>query len=869
MKKSIITVILVAVLSLIFVLGVFAMEDVTVDPAHFICESFFAENAKIYAFEDGTVSVVFDAGAPTVLLDRVDADRLKKNNAIQIVMANNSACNQLAVSFTYMSADGSVETTETVHLTIERKSGKKAYYIYPSHMDRLKEMRLVFSGGYSGSLQFYSVGAVSLYNDSVEQAGTISDCVYDSKKSVVRISGTVSHDIAINTRNATVELYAFGMDETITARKVGYAAPLATMPLTTRFEFEVPVIFFSDRFLQYIVAIMSPEGSVLHLFPPQFPCTPQSGERAAPDFKGIYTDRVTLASRADPEIAIVDVYLDRMQSEGSTGLLHVVNGRYYYIDRAYVYELDDLVRYYSSAGCCVYFRLLLSGDGGYHPLHGGNAEPMETNHRGLYIAGEAARFMLFAYTDFLCQRYASPDAMIGLVVGRGVDNSAENNYVGNPSLERYTSIYSTALYLISEAARTDGRDVDIIVPLTNSFDGYDARSESAGKYSPEIFLTSLCKRLENLYGEGLTFRIMVEDGYGSDGSHLLPDSKSIFAFESLEKDLADAYERIEEGYLYYWIPYELSSEIASHIYTYMYYRSFFGNAAAFILSTEDLGEAVEWEALFETVKYIDTNKGIGRSAETLKLFEVDQWTTLIPSFNLLSLAKRQAYIYETYDKPPFRTVGRYVMWDHQQGRSIYDWSLKTAGTLAVSDVKAMGRALVAELTPDEKQGSYSELLYAYSANEVMSVVDMLSVDLMILGQEGGTYKLIFEICGDTSSAEVTAYLEHGVKTTVYLNTLELGHGEHVRNIRIFSAPAEGEAPYSLCIERLAAHSTSLGDDELKEAIKAARLAALSGEGRGQEKTDSLSTAMKVFLLVLAVGISTVILVALNRRSEDL
>ena len=212
MNKSIITVILVAVLSLIFVLGVFAMEDVTVDPAHFICESFFAENAKIYAFEDGTVSVVFDAGAPTVLLDRVNADRLKKNNAIQIVMANNSACNQLAVSFTYMSADGSVETTETVQLTIERKSGKKAYYIYPSHMDRLKEMRLVFSGGYSGSLQFYSVGAVSLYNDSVEQAGTISDCVYDSKKSVVRISGTVSHDIAINTRNATVELYAFGMD---------------------------------------------------------------------------------------------------------------------------------------------------------------------------------------------------------------------------------------------------------------------------------------------------------------------------------------------------------------------------------------------------------------------------------------------------------------------------------------------------------------------------------------------------------------------------------------------------------------------------------------------------------------------------------
>ena len=868
MKKSILLGLLVVVLALAAMSVVFAAEDVAVNPDYFVCGSFFAENAKIYAFEDGTVSVVFDAGPPTVLLDHVQTERLKKNNAIQIVMANNSACNQLEVSCTYMSADGSVEITETEYLTIERKSGKKAYYIYPSHMEHLTEMRLAFLGGYSGSLQFYSVDAVSLYNDSVEQAGTISDCVYDSKKSVVRISGTVSHDIAIDTRNATVELYAFGMDETITARKVGYATPLATKPLTTRFEFEVPVTFFSDRFLQYVVAIMSPEGRVLHLFSPQFPCTPPSEEIVSPDFKGIYTDRTTLASRADPQIAIVDVYLDRMQSEGSTGLLHVVDGRYYYIDRAYVYELDDLVKYYSGAGCRVYFRLLLSGEGGYHLLHSGNAEPMEVNHRGLYISGEASRFLLFAYTEFLCRRYYSPDAMVGFIVGRGVNNSAENNYVGNPSLERYTSIYTTALYLISEAARGDGRKVDIIVPLTDDFGGYEVRSDTVGKYSPEIFLVSLCKRLESLYGEGLTFRLMIEDRCETDSPELLLNSTFTHSFESVEKDLADTYGRIEEGYLHYWIPHEMSAETVPHIYTYMYYKSFFSTAAAFILSTEELDENVEWESLFETVKYIDTNKGIGRSAETLTLLGVEQWTALIPSFNLLSLARRQAYIYETYDEPPFRAMGSYVMWDHQQGRSIYDWSLKTEGSLAVSDVKAMGRALVATLMPDEKQIGYSELVYAYSASEVMSVVDMLSIDLMVLGQEGGTYKLIFEISGDTSTAEVTAYLQHGIKSTVYLNTLDLDRSEHIRSIRIFSTPVEGEESYSLCIERLAAHSTTLEDEALEEAVKTARLEALAGVGKEQGKADSFSNAMKAFLLVLAVGISVVILVALSRRSEE-
>jgi len=867
MKKSILVCLLVAVLSLAAMLGAAAASEASVRVGSFAFRSVFSENADVYAFEDGTVSVIFREGAPTVLMENVEETLLEEGNALRLVLENNSGCNQLTISYTYWNEDGTEEMTATEMLTIERKSGKRAYYVYPSYIDRIKELRFVFSGGYSGNVLFYAVDVVSIYNDSGVNPGTISDCVYDQSRSVVRISGTVAHEIAVNTRDATVELYAFGMDETITARKIGYATPLAAMPLSTRFEFEVPVIFFSDRFLQYTVAIMSPEGRVLHLFAPQLPCIPQNGGVQTPSFKGIYTDKTTLATRADPDTVIVDVYLDRMQSEGSTGLLHVVNGRYYYIDRAYIHELDELVKRYKSAGSQVYFRLLLTGDGGYHPLHGRNIPPMESAYRGLYIAGESARFMLFAYTEFLCRRYDNTEALTGFIVGRGIDNSAENNYVGNPSLERYTKIYATALYLISEAAHTDGRELDIVVPLTSNIFGGDSVPKEQGRYSPRILLASLCKCLSHLYGEGLTFRLMIEDETAWDGADI-NENEEIREFEQMKDEIADEYGRIDDGYLYYWIPRSLSSEMIPHVYTYMYYRSVFTKASAFILSTEKLTDGVAWEALLETVKYIDTNKGIGRSSESLKALGADQWASLIPSFNLLALSRRQAYIYETYAVPPSSALGSYVMWDHQQGRSIYDWSLGTEGTLVVSDVDNMGRALVATLTPDPLQAGYSEIIYAYSADEIMNAVDMLSVDLMALGKEGETYKLILEICGDTASAEVTAYLRHGVRETVYLNTLDLGRDEHIRNIRIFSAPVEGDSPYSLCIERLAAHSTSLDDEALGEAVREARLATMEGDVDATENNAGLSTPLKIFLATLILSISVIILVSLARRSED-
>jgi len=70
MKKSILVCLLVAVLSLAAMLGAAAASEASVRVGSFAFRSVFSENADVYAFEDGTVSVIFREGAPTVLMNK-------------------------------------------------------------------------------------------------------------------------------------------------------------------------------------------------------------------------------------------------------------------------------------------------------------------------------------------------------------------------------------------------------------------------------------------------------------------------------------------------------------------------------------------------------------------------------------------------------------------------------------------------------------------------------------------------------------------------------------------------------------------------------------------------------------------------------
>lgn len=860
MKKRYILLLTICLLLPLMSMSVEAAGEMKVDAERFMCERLLSNEADFFSREDGSLLISFRRGAPSIRLESPKLEGWEHCNAIRIVLTNNSTCNSLTLSYTID------EESKQIHIPINRRSGKEEYYLYPESIETMTDIQLTFSGGYNGTFELYSIGAVSIYDDSAEEPGEILNCVYRLDLGEVRVSGTVDHDIVINTHDATVELYAFGMGENISRQRINSAKPLASTALSVRFEFAVKQEFFTDRFLQYVVAIMSPEGKLLYSYTPKFPCVEGNESGAvSPSFKGVYTGYTTLSTRADAGTAAVDVYLDLMKSEKNNGLLHIVSGRYFYIDRAYINRLDAIVKQYSADGCRVYLRFLLSGGESYTALHGSAATSGDALYYGISLESDDARLMLFAYTEFLCSRYseAAFGSLGGIIMGRAVDNQTDYNYVGQEILAEYTRVYGNALYIAAEAVRGVKAEIDVVVPLTMFGGGEEESRLASGQYSPKLFLTSLCKYLEDRFGKGLSIRVMLEDCDGADAVGV----SDVENLEAALKLLSTAYGRLERGYIYYWAPNGNAGETTLlNDYVYTYYSLASTDAASMVLSTERLNEQIDVVLLFDTFKYINTQQGFDKNSLTLSDYGAQSWEELIPGFDAQRIVERNVYVYGDYQVPSSDVSGSYILWDHQQGRSIYDWG-KGIGevSLSVEDVDPMGRVLVADMTPSADQAGYSEVIYAYSADEIMSVVDMLSVDIMIDGEEGQLYTLIFEICGDQSSCEVSAEVESGARTMVYLSTLKLDKSDHIRNIRMICAPRESEASYRLCIGQLSAHSNSLNDKALEQAIVEARLESMTEKDMTVKQNRGVQTAAVVAVLMLCIG--AFVLIAMAKREE--
>lgn len=848
---------------------VHANNEVAVDPDRFMCEKISAGNATLSFTASGTVSMTFRNATPVLYAVLSPPSDAVYGNAIRIVLQNNSYCNLLRVLYLQ---DG---VTQEQQIAIERRSAKQDYFVYVENAESITGIQLIFQGGTSGAVELFGLGIVSVYDDSAEQPGEITECTYHAESKTVTVSGNIRHEIVSGIRGATVALYAFGLNDHIGEARLTEATPIATTPFSVRFEFSVSATSFSERFMQYVVAIIDSEGRLLYRYTPTVPCSPAVSANDEPAFKGVSTVHSSLAAKADAEMAVVDVYLDRMQSEKNNGLLHQADGTNFYVDRSYIYELDDVIEQYSKDGCRVYLRFLLSSGKDYNVLCGSTPSTGDAVYNGISLSSELVRSTLYAYTDFLCRRYVTEgeSKIHGVVLGHSVDLALSYNYVGSKTLAEYTEIYATAMYVISEATKQSGVDIDLVVPMSDRYDANASAAGRIGEYPTRLLLVSLCKMIEDRFGGAFSIRVLLE-GTALPGrlAEDETDLTRVFAdnlaeWEDTLSVLAKRYDTIREQYFYCWRPSgDLSAEALSAAYVYTYYKLAAGQAAGLILDPDDIEDVSKLRSLFETVKYINTQLGRSRNQTILFDFGAIAWSELIPGFSESQVVTRRVYIYKTYSIPASSIRGSYVMWDHQQGRSVYDWfASNDCSSVRVDDVEGMGRALVTTITGEH---ACSEIVYSYSADEIMGVVDMLSMDVMILGEAGHTYDLVLEVCGDTSSCLVNASVESGKKTTIYISTLQMDKNDRVRNIRLFTVPTEyDEGEYRLCIGHLSAHSNNLDDAELEEAILSARLLAREENG-DREGSPQGEWRLTAGLAVLILVVSAAILVTLAKRNEE-
>ena len=351
----------------------------------------------------------------------------------------------------------------------------------------------------------------------------------------------------------------------------------------------------------------------------------------------------------------------------------------------------------------------------------------------------------------------------------------------------------------------------------------------------------------------------------SDGE-VRVSAENISELESLMGQLSVNCDKLKTEYLYFWSPVGLQDEQdLAYAYVYTYYKLLSENAGGLILSTERLDTSMSLRLLFESMKYIDTQMGLDKNGDVLSAFGQSDWSSFIPRLKLDELDERTVFVNENYKNTPMPVVGSYVLWNAQQGRGVYDWySGKDA--LSVERITEIDRVLSVNMVPSPEQKGYSALVYTFSLKEVISAVDMFSFDIWIDGERGEEYELVFELCGKSASSEVVARIRSGVRTTIYLATEEIGRSDAVGNLRVIAKPINGDAPYSLRLMKLSAHSSKMNDERLAKEITDIRLESLDN-AKAQKQEPLISWQGGVVLVVFLLFVGMVVVVTLARKSE--
>lgn len=826
------------------------------DTDRFLFGSWSAESAFLSVEEAGTITATLRGAAPVIIAKQPEAVRGEAGNAIRIVLKNDSYCNVLRVSYV---CGG--ETYEE-QFSLERKSEKRDYYLYTDRAAEITELRLAFSGGAGGSVVLFGVGVVSLYDDSAEQPGEITECSYNSKSKTVTVNGTVRHNVASKTEGASVRLYAFEPDATVEDFQLQETEPLAVSPLSVRFEFSVYCDTFSQQFRQYIVALVGDDGKILHRYTPVFPGSPAVSSRKASSFKGVSSEHVTAVVGADAQVAVVDVYLDRVESESNNGLLSVADGKYFYADRAYVHSLDEVVEQYRENGCRVYFRLLLSQS----PDH---SAFLQLTAGEMHFGSDVA-LALFAYTRFLCERYGVDNgALAGFVLGRSADRLLGEE-IAVVSGEQYAKAYAAALYVMSEAMRRCGVAAELIVPVSDRYD-HDAGASYDDGYPSRVFIASLCRAVEHRFGGTFSIGLLVESDtapYPLAGEAQTDriSTDRLSEWETSLHVLSGQYKVLQAEYAYCWSPAaSLSVEEAVAAYVYNYYALMKSRASVFLVAPDGIEDRETLHALFEAIKYVNTGRGWASYQSASDLFGAERWSELLLGLSAESVSERVVLVYDGAGVSAGSLRGSSVLWDYTQGGTLYDWSASGDGNVVLTRNENGERALSVTF---DGTALCSGLFYRLSGKEIMGLVDMLSVDVTLSGA-GGEYELTLELCGETTACVVNTRIKSGEKTTVYLSTLLMDEGDEVRNVRLLLRPVgESAGAYTLSLRSLTAHSSTLDDDRLSSAIAEAKREAVVDEWSDPVVPRDEETKKWVISLIACVfGVSVIVVVNLAKRNE--
>ena len=658
----------------------------------------------------------------------------------------------------------------------------------------------------------------------------------------------MKYEIVTSCRNARLVLYGMSLDTT----SFPYGSiPLASVPMSSHFEFSLSDVSIDKRLRAYMVAVMGEGGEVLYTFAPRVPSTSTDKETDSQFYKGVSTELGSAAARANASLAVVEVDFDKLVSQNvGEGLLYACGGQYFYFNRQYVSMLDDKIQRYYENGMRIALRLYFSASD--------DAEGLPKT----VAVSEQQRLCLYAYTEFLCARYSS--SARGVISEIIYGESTDRGFTGEMSLEQYTRLYADSLFVVHEASMVAGGNIRIRVPIS---DFLETGENLDVRRSPRVFLISLGKALDERYAGVMKVDVLVEgsllSGAGKADEQL--GFEYVRDMSSFLRWLSGQYPMISERYLYCWAPKQVEDRpllLSSLVHGY-YVLAHEKTADGFIMSSRHIHDITLVSEMLGVLQYVDSSLGEDNAASALAVLGKQSFGDLIVGFSKSKIHTVDYRMTSNAFDAPFRFIGDCYLWDFTGLANDRGWIAGEGCVSAVMEKNELtGRALAARMLPTVDCNYESELIYRYDEPRSFAAVDAVSLDVQV-DAPGGRYRITVQICGEDAVAESHIEIDAGKRTVMYINTSGLfGDGERYC-VRIFSSPISGNTEeYKLSIGSISAHSTVQIQMLLEKSIEADM-----GPSE-QEETVNKPRAILIYVIGAWVFVSVVILVIVHSRNEE-
>ncbi len=806
----------------------------------YLCESYSSEGADISYTQSGIEIVINE---DTTVRGEVSA--VGSNEAPDAIRIVYSAEQDIEVTVAARADDGSVSRTD---VSLKAAAEPKILLVPLSFKAMPSQITFSLSGGSGKELTFHAIEAISTYSGTNASVGTSLSCRLHKDDSYIVVSGNLPSEFANRRNSATLALYELEPYHNIDSIYSSGMSPIATYPMSTKFEFRVPLnqSNYLSLFSKYavVVCIDGEPGSDVVMMPRYIENAFERFESkpSAPNaFKGIITENGVAAESAGAGTVILDVYLDELISMKNIGQLHSVYNRYYYFTMSAVGELDRRIGSASVSGADVILRFLVSG--GTESLPFAYPSSSDASLRSMRADDWEGMMYIHAATDFLISRYNGGDygAVKGIVVGSKINESALYNSMGQEyTLSEYVDRYTSVLRVICASISKRGSDVKVYIPISGAWSDTMAGGEASGHYDTPLLLYAIAQTVER---EGyMPLSLLLEGGVKGERGELVTRRVGVDNINILISEMSAPLgsKRGFDSLAFIWQPDQL--EDARLRYEYCRAYGLLHAAGADVFAVDLTG--VSPEDITDTMlsfAYIDTKNVLVHLPPDLGAFLYKNDEVISTDGKLRYRAMRTLSSYSFESTLSYDPLGRYDYFDFTSSYDSLGWRAGSGCTAIESSPSSSGQRML-EARSDGDLAIY----YVFDGREDMSMLSALALDMKVKGEGEATVTLLLD--GD-EKAEISAIADTEKSITLYFDMAEY----NAQELRSLKLSVTGGGIDGIEIERIYGLSDTLDDHDLTLAILESRNKLdVGGMDLGMTVTIFAGVALALSLVGVAV-----------------